>query len=292
MIKNGIVGDWRADDREFLLSFHLPNAEVKSETLKVQNPFSSDGRVELDEESHTYMLDGIVVPLSVTSLIHRFARPFNPREAIASMRVETRQGYAEKGMDTDEEILLAWARTGEVQRKRGTLLHFQIEQYLNGCTIESPCSPEFEQFKQLLRDTTTDQTPFRTELSIYSRSLNVAGQIDALFKQADGTFVVWDWKRCKYLHYDGRSQMKEPFDHLPDVNYFHYALQLNVYRRILQEDYGIPVNSMFLGVLHPCRMRPLCVRVPDMEEEMQLLFDACCQEKSNGAVSVEVEGSR
>ena len=66
--------------------------------------------------------------------------------------------------------------------------------------------------------------------------------------------------------------MKEPLDHLPDVNSWHYFLQLNIYRRILQEDYGVPVSAMYLGVFHPSRSQPLCVRVPLMDDEMQLLF--------------------
>ena len=189
------------------------------------------------------------------------------------MRVETRQNYSDRGLVTEEDILRTWDENGKVHRNRGTLAHFHIEQYLNGCGIESPCSPEFEQFLALYEEVIKDQQiPFRTELSVYSKSLNVAGQIDAIFKQADDTFAVWDWKRSKLLRYDSRSQMKEPLDHLPDANASHYFLQLNIYRRILQEDYGVPVSAMCLGVFHPSRSQPLCVRVPFMDDEMELLF--------------------
>lgn len=68
--------------------------------------------------------------------------------------------------------------------------------------------------------------------------------------------------------------MKEPLDHLPNVNGWHYCLQLNIYRRILEEDYGVPVSAMHLDVFHPSRSQPLCVRVPLMDDEMQLLFGA------------------
>ena len=74
------------------------------------------------------------------------------------------------------------------------------------------------------------------------------------------------------LRFDNRSQMKEPLDHLPDANAWHYFLQLNIYRRILQEDYGVPVSAMYLGVFHPSRSQSLCVRVPLMDDEMELLF--------------------
>ena len=80
------------------------------------------------------------------------------------------------------------------------------------------------------------------ELSVYSKRLNVAGQIDALFKQADGTFAIWDWKRLRMSRYDSRAQMKEPLDHVADANAWHYLLQLNISRR-LQEDYRVVVSA-------------------------------------------------
>ena len=273
MIKNGLVGDWRLSDDEFATSFHVPRTHDKTEALKSLHPFPSDDQIQFDEESHTYTVDGIPVPLSVTALIHRYTRAFVPLIAIQNMRAETRQRYSAQGLVTEEDILHAWEQNGKVQRNRGTLMHFHIEQYLNGCVIEPPWSPEFEQFVILHEEITpAHQTPFRTELSVYSRRLNVAGQIDAIFKETDGTFAVWDWKRCKLLRYDSRSQMKEPLDHLADVNAWHYFMQLNIYRYILQNEYGLSVNAMYLGVFHPTRQQPLCVRVPFMEDEMQFLL--------------------
>lgn len=273
MIKNGIVGDWRLSDEDFSTSFHLPRVCDKTEALRGLHPFPSDERIQFDEESHTYKVDDTLIPHSVTGLIHRFTRAFDPSLAVQNMRAETRQSYSDKGLETEKDILHAWEQNSKVQRNRGTLMHFHIEQSLNGCVIESPWSPEFEQFislrEQVIRD---HQFPFRTELSVYSKHLKVAGQIDAIFKQSDGTFAVWDWKRCRILRYDSRSQMKEPFDHLADVNAWHYFMQLNIYRYILQADYGLPVSAMYLGVFHPSRSQPLFVRVPLMDDEIQLLL--------------------
>ena len=74
IVKNGLVGDWRLSDGEFTASFHLPRASDRVETLKKANPFPSDEQIHFDEESHTYRVNGVVVPLSVTGLIHRNAR--------------------------------------------------------------------------------------------------------------------------------------------------------------------------------------------------------------------------
>ena len=198
MINNGVIGDWRLSDEEFLRDFQLPSAQDKTETLRATNPLSSDSRIVFDEEAHTYTVDdSLLVPLSVTGLIHQFCHQFDPGEAIRGMRPDTREKYAEKGLVTEEAIIASWNRNGEVQRNRGTLMHFHIEQFLNGRAIGEPQSPEFQQFLKLFQRISIDQRAFRTELSVYSPQLNVAGQIGGLFLRTDGTFSLWDWKRCK-----------------------------------------------------------------------------------------------
>ena len=56
-------------------------------------------------------------------------------------------------------------------------------------------------------------------MCVFSAALNVAGQVDALFCDGDH-FVVVDWKRSKDIRTTSRRQMKQPLDHLPDVNYW------------------------------------------------------------------------
>ena len=75
------------------------------------------------------------------------------------------------------------------------------------------------------------------------------------------------------LRYDSRTPMKEPLDHLPDTNYYHYALQLNIYRFILQSEHSMTVNALFLGIFHPSRSEPLCVQLPLMDDEMHALLE-------------------
>ena len=67
--------------------------------------------------------------------------------------------------------------------------------------------------------------------------------------------------------------MKEPLDHLPDTNYYHYALQLNIYRFILQSEHSLTANALFLGIFHPSRSEPLCVQLPLMDDEMHALLE-------------------
>ena len=50
-------------------------------------------------------------------------------------------------------------------------------------------------------------------------------------------------------------------------------MQLNSYRFILESEYGMRVNSMWLGLAHPRLSAPRLVEVPRMEREMAALLD-------------------
>ena len=45
--------------------------------------------------------------------------------------------------------------------------------------------------------------------------------------------------------------MRPPLQHLPDATLWHYRLQLNVYRRILEKYYGVVVWSMYIVGCRP-----------------------------------------
>jgi len=73
-----------------------------------------------------------------------------------------------------------------------------------------------------------------------------------------GPLYIFDWKRCKKLSFKGFAKggekalsMKSPLDAVEDCNGSHYVLQLNLYRHILETEYGRPVLGMYLGVFHP-----------------------------------------
>ena len=51
------------------------------------------------------------------------------------------------------------------------------------------------------------------------------------------------------------------------------ALQLNLYRHILESEYGMVVSGLFLGIAHPLRSGPLCLEVPRMEAEIGLVIE-------------------
>ena len=155
----------------------------------------------------------------------------------------------------DSEIADFWQRRGRTASARGTLFHYHCEAHCNGRAIENPHSPEFGMFLLLaaaLRE--MGFAPFRTEVCLFHVGLCVAGQLDALFKnEADEQFALVDWKRCKSIVFDDSFRtLRPPLDNLAECNGSFYALQLNVYRYILESEYGCRIGeNMFLGVCTP-----------------------------------------
>jgi len=61
---------------------------------------------------------------------------------------------------------------------------------------------------------------------------------------------------------------------LPDTNYWHYSLQINVYLTVLEELYGATVSELALVVLHPNNSSFRVIMVNRMEDELAAMFEA------------------
>ena len=83
-----------------------------------------------------------------------------------------------------------------------------------------------------------------------------------------------------------------PMTHLPDVNYWHYTLQLNVYRWFLQKHYGLKVVELAIVIFHPNNTNYQIFKLNILDDEIQDMLDARMRAVKNGckkAVEFEVE---
>ena len=274
------VGRWTSTDSQFMDHFCLPTGWHKNDQLSTLHKHPRDIRVAFFEESHHYEVDGLVVPISVTALVHACATPFDADAAIRKMKASAnwpmkRLDFVVDGTElSDEEIKQKWKINGTVQAARGTLMHWQIERFMNGDEIGLPHSPEFQQFLRFHEEWFYQGglKPYRTEWSLFHCGLGLAGQVDLAAVDANGDLVILDWKRCRNLKKDNPFQcMTAPLAHLPDCNYSHYCLQLNMYRFILETEYGFQVAEMHIVVFHPNQTSFQTAQIPRMGEEIDAL---------------------
>jgi len=138
-------------------------------------------------------------------------------------------------------------------------------------------SVEYQWFQRFVRDF-PDLKPYRTEWMVYYEELKLSGSIDMIFENPDGTIQIYDWKRCKEIVYEspyGKSSTTPCISHLPDTNFWHYSLQLNTYKTILEQKYDKKVTGLYLVCLHPNNPYKTYdrIEVPFLEQEMRALFD-------------------
>ena len=118
--------------------------------------------------------------------------------------------------------------------------------------------------------------PYRTEWMIFDEEVRLAGSIDMVYEaDSNGELLIYDWKRCKEIKkYNnfGDYALTECIKHLPDTNFWHYALQLNLYKAILEGKYGKKIKEMWLVGLHPNALSYQMLEVPDLSEEIAALF--------------------
>jgi hypothetical protein len=63
--------------------------------------------------------------------------------------------------------------------------------------------------------------------------------------------------------------------HLPDTNFWHYSLQLNTYKAILEEKYGIVIEGLYLVACHPDNPSKTYDKIEcmDLAKEVRDLFE-------------------
>jgi hypothetical protein len=127
---------------------------------------------------------------------------------------------------------------------------------------------------------------------IYYEELKLSGSIDMVFELPDGTLQIYDWKRCIEIKYEdefgGQCATTECIKHLPHSNFWHYSLQLNTYRAILQAKYGRIISGLYLVCIHPENpyKRYERIQVPFMDDEISKLFEYRRQQVESGTHNI------
>ena len=243
--------------------------------LALENQHPRDQFLDFDEPRHIYTVHGEKGYTSVTTYVHKHFEPFNADKIIDGILKKNKQDKSGKyyGMSR-QEIKKLWSDNGKKASCDGTKMHYDIECFYNDIIPENK-SKEYHYFQDFHNDH-KNLNPYRTEWMIYHVPLKLAGSIDFVVSNDDGTLDILDWKRCKdikkYSPWDKYAITSE-IDYVPDTNYWHYSLQLNTYKYILEDQYEKKVKNMYLICLHPDNDGYQKIKVPDMQNEIRQLME-------------------
>lgn len=243
--------------------------------LQEKNNHERDNHIVFDEGPHIYTIDGDSNYMSVTTWNHSHFSKFDAEKVINNMKNGKNWNESNKywGM-TNDEIKELWSKNGQEQSQKGTDLHYDIECYYNNMDISNN-TVEWTYFLKFLKNH-KHLTPYRTEWMVWDKELKVAGSIDMVFENEDGRLSIYDWKRAKEIKRSAWSYSKtECIDHIPDSNFWHYSLQLNTYKYLLEKNYGKEIKDMYLVRLHPNNKNSTYekIEVPNLQSEIKELME-------------------
>ena len=241
------------------------------------NPHERDTRIVFDEGPHIYYIDGSSKGyISCTTFNHNHFEHFDADKIISKMMSSDKWPQNKYYGKSREEIKAGWDKNRDEAAEAGTKMHYDIECYYNECPNEND-SIEYKYFKNFL-EAYPDLKPYRTEWTVFHEDVKISGSIDMIFEKPDGHLLIYDWKRSKEIvKTSGFNKWgnKECIEHLPDTNYWHYCLQLNTYKKILEDKYDKIVDEMYLVCLHPDNKNKdyQRIKVSNLQEEVNDLFE-------------------
>lgn len=247
-----------------------PKMFKPTQPLHIIHAHPRDASIYMDEPTHIYYLDGKPMSISGTGFIHLFFEPFDSGAVADDLSRKAKLGTKYYGK-TRQEILDMWAEGTHA----GTRMHKNIEDFMNGIVVPHTDITDtteyglFAQFHKLMGK--WDLEPYRTEWIIYDADADIAGSIDFIARnKKTGNLWIIDWKRCtKFARESFRGKKgKMVCNDVDDCNGCHYEIQVNLYRYILEKNYGVNIEQCLLVNLHPDLREPDLLFAEDMQSKI------------------------
>jgi len=233
--------------------------------------------VVFTEEDHKYtsVIDGReLVYVSATQFIHRFFPVFDADGKVA-------ERCAAKSGKTVDEIHAEWAENCKIACELGTKIHETCEDTLLGRNLRNSPSNENERLLMasavaMSREILDGMDIVGVEQIVFDERLGIAGTIDLLARsKKDGALWILDHKTNKSIDMENPfgNFALPPIQHVPDLNYYHYSLQLNLYDRLLHEAGYCPKDEKIKkAILHIQPNGHKTYVLKDMSEEIDRLL--------------------
>jgi len=270
--------------------------------LSVRNAHLRDKNISFEEQGHKYTISGSsglkdAGYTSVTTWVHSHFPHFNADLIISRMMngKAWKPGHKYWGLSADG-IKDLWNCKRDDACGAGTKLHYEIECFMNSNVLRFNYTHlellqqhqllikydkryldfglELSHFLKFVSDF-PELNPYRTEWTVYHEELRLAGSIDMVYENPDGSLSIYDWKRAGdivKMNAWNKCSTTKCIDWMHDTNFWHYALQLNAYKMILETKYEKTVKDLYLVRLHPDSLDYELILVPDLKYDIQNLF--------------------
>ncbi len=226
------------------------------------------------EKDHHYEYKDKRVGISATRLIEDYTQPFNAEE-VAS-RVASKEGRDVL------DVLNEWKIKNEQACLKGSYAHEYVQNIFANRNILEDTKQLLEGYKNALekikkqgnnfyRDFKDKFEHLSDEFIIGSSEYDIASAIDHLFiNKLTGGLVMIDYKTNTDIHKNEKyaKKMKVPLQHLRDTTLNHYAIQLSIYKYILEKYTSLKLEDMFIVWFSEMNDNYQIIEVPYLKDEV------------------------
>jgi hypothetical protein len=263
------------------------SSEIIISLKKMKNSHPRDSWLSFEPRAHRYRITDTEGKLwadnpdSVSKVAARCFERFNADHAIS--KIKDKPEYKDLSPQAIKE---QWNKKGKDACIKGTRVHLSIENTLalalalpHGMPYGVPDhvvsfpGEYWDSIDELLKAQffrwwearkKEGWKPYRLEWCVWNlKPKPIAGTIDAVFETPKG-FVIVDWKTCREIKKNGYGgkKAKSPLQEYEDCNFIKYAVQLNLYRYILEHSYGLSIADMQLVNFNEAQLGAKVYRAP------------------------------
>lgn len=219
--------------------------------------------IQFDEKEHKYTKDNVEY-ISVTTLISRYVPNWDPKGEITA-RCAIKNGI------TPREQADLWEQKANIAADYGTEIHSFADSILKGSNIDyNLLLPLHKLIIDICKELKKEY--LSSEKIIWDEDLLIAGTVDLLTQDKEGNITIWDWKTNeKPIEIDNKynKYLLPPLDKVPNNNYYKYALQLSLYRYLLEIQ-----KQKVIGIklIHLTNNSFKEITLPYLKEEVELML--------------------
>jgi hypothetical protein len=257
-------------------------------------------------ENHSYSSDDGLKWTSVTTLIGAYKEHFDAKTIAKKCSVNKKSKWF--GIEP-EQIEHIWNAEAERSCTLGEFYHKERETDVLSCDTLTKYGKELPIIHPIENEAGVKIAPEQRlkdgiypEHFVYLKSAAICGQAD-LVEVVDNVVNISDYKTNKkidltsFTNWEGISKkLLPPLQHLPDCNFYHYALQLSLYMYIILrhnpnlkpgklvlhhvkfeecdqlDEHGFPIITLENG--HPIVKNITCYEVPYLKDEVINLINS------------------
>ena len=254
---------------------------TREEYLKELN--RAFGDFKFFEDGHYYKYKGQDVGISVTRFIEQYANEFNAQEVAEKVALKENKSVS--------EVLEEWQYKNKFACEKGSQCHEYAQclwsKNYSNYNVYIGLDLDLYEYNKAVEKIKTQANNFyqdyqdrlehlADEFVVGSEEYDIASAIDHLFiNKLTGGLVLADYKTNSDIHKNERyaKDMKVPLNHLKDTTLNHYAIQISIYKYLVEKYTNLTINEFFIVYMSENIDNYEIIEVPYLKKEVEKILE-------------------